>query len=134
MRSIIQQTVKLPANGTQLFEMYVSAELHSAFTGSPTEIGAETGAPFSAFEGALSGTMLVTIKPTLIVQSWRSVNFGDQDPDSTLILQFKSLGDNEGQIVLIHLDVPQQDYEGVTAGWEKYYWTPWRNFLLANNG
>jgi activator of HSP90 ATPase len=132
MRTIIRQTVKLPADGDQLFDMYVSADLHSAFAGSPVTIDAETGSPFSAFEGALSGTMLVAVKPTLIVQSWRSVSFYEQDPDSTLILQFSTVGD-EGQIDLIHLDVPTQDYDGVTNGWEKYYWTPWRNYLSAQS-
>ena len=132
MRSVIQQSVVLPTSGERLFEMYVSADQHSAFTGSPVKIGAEPGATFSAFEGALSGTMLVSVKPTLVVQSWRSTNFTEEDPDSTLILQFKSLGKEEGQIDLVHVDVPPQDYDGVTNGWEKYYWTPWRNFLLAN--
>lgn len=133
MRSIIQQTIKLPASGEQLFDMYVSADLHSAFTGSPVTIDAESGSLFSAFEGALTGTVLVTIKPSLVVQSWRSVSFYEQDPDSTLILKFSTIGD-EGQIDLIHLDVPAQDYDGVTNGWEKYYWTPWRNFLTSQPG
>ena len=132
MRSVIQQSIILPASRETLFEMYVTADQHSAFTGSPVKIGAESGATFSAFDGALSGTMLVTIKPTLVVQSWRSTNFTENDRDSTLILQFKSLGENKGQIDLVHVDVPSQDYDGVTNGWEKYYWTPWRNFLLAN--
>ena len=132
MRSIIRQTIQLPASGEELFDMYVSADLHSAFTGSPVTIDAESASLFSAFEGALSGTMLVAVKPTLIVQSWRSVSFYEQDPDSTLILQFSTVGE-EGQIDLIHLDVPTQDYDGVTNGWEKYYWTPWRNFLSAQS-
>ena len=133
MRSIIQQTVKLPASGAQLFDMYVSADLHSEFTGSPVTISAESCSPFSAFEGALTGTVLVTIQPTLVVQSWRSVSFYEQDSDSTLILRFSSVG-NEGQIDLSQLDVPTQDYDGVTNGWEKFYWNPWRNFLASQLG
>ena len=78
--------------------------------------------------------MLVAVKPTLVVQSWRSTNFTENNPDSTLILQFKSVGEDEGQIDLVHIDVPPQDYDGVTGGWEKYYWTPWRSFLLAEKG
>jgi len=66
------------------------------------------------------------------VQSWRSVNFQEDDPDSTLILQFTTVGD-EGQIDMIHVDVPQQDYDGVTNGWEKFYWTPWRAYLKAQS-
>jgi hypothetical protein len=54
----------------------------------------------------------------------------DEDPDSTLILYFTSEGD-EGRIDLVHLDVPDQDCEGVNQGWEKYYWTPWHTYLAS---
>ena len=91
-------------------------------------VNAEPGSLFRAFGGQISGTMLSAIAPRLIVQSWRSVNFRDADPDSTLILAFAPEG-QDGRIDLIHIDVPEQDYQGVTEGWEKYYWTPWRRYL-----
>jgi hypothetical protein len=62
------------------------------------------------------------------VQSWRSLNFNDEDPDSTLILSFEERGE-EGRIDLVHVDVPDGDYAGVTDGWEKFYWGPWREYL-----
>ncbi|MGI9516116.1 MAG: SRPBCC domain-containing protein [Pirellulaceae bacterium] len=128
MRSVVRQSVVLPAPGERLFEMFVSAELHEAFTGSPVTIDEKPGSPFSAFEDALSGTMLDTVKPTLVVLSWRSVAFRESDPDSTLILQFSD-HDQGGVVDLIHLDVPDHDFEGVTKGWENHYWTPWRKYL-----
>ncbi len=45
---------------------------------------------------------------------------------------FTTIGD-EGQIDLVHLDVPQQDYDGVAKGWEKFYWQPWRAYLEMNS-
>jgi hypothetical protein len=72
--------------------------------------------------------MLSVLAPRLIVQSWRSTNFGADDPDSTLILSFEPEGGN-GRIDLIHIDVPEQDFQGVSEGWEKYYWTPWKRYL-----
>lgn len=131
MRSVIEQTVLLPAAAEALFEMYLDATEHEAFTGSPVTIGNTLGAEFRAFEGALRGTMLAIVTPTLIVQSWRSIHFKTTDPDSTLILNFKREGDY-GRINLIHIDVPDHDYEGVNEGWEKYYWTPWREYLARN--
>jgi len=50
------------------------------------------------------------------------------DLDSTLILSFQPEGAN-GRIDLVHLDVPDHDYNGVVEGWEKFYWTPWRSLL-----
>jgi uncharacterized protein YndB with AHSA1/START domain len=130
MRNVIRQSVVLPASAEKLFEMYINPLTHQAITGVSVEIGDKRGSKFKAFNGALTGTILEVIKPKLIIQSWRSTNFMTEDPDSTLILSFTSEGD-KGRIDLIHLDVPNQDYDGVNQGWEKYYWTPWRTYLTS---
>jgi activator of HSP90 ATPase len=128
MRSVIRDSVILPAPAEALYESYLDPARHSAITGAPVAIGAQSGSPFSAFGGALSGTMLVAIPSRLIVQSWRSTNFHSDDPDSTLILNFVPESGG-GRIDLVHLDVPDVDFQGVTEGWEKFYWTPWRKYL-----
>ncbi|SPE42782.1 Activator of Hsp90 ATPase 1 family protein (fragment) [Candidatus Sulfopaludibacter sp. SbA3] len=130
MRSLITQSVVLPAPAEDLYATYLDAARHAAVTGAPVTVSAETGTPFSAFGGQISGAMLSVVAPRLVVQSWRSVNFADSDPDSTLILAFVPEG-NHGRIDLIHIDVPEQDYQGVSEGWEKYYWAPWRRLLGA---
>ena len=128
MRSVITQSVVLSASAGSLFDMYLDPQGHEAITGAPVTIGSVAGAEFKAFGGVLTGTILAVVRGTLIVQSWRSAKFGPADPDSTLILGFQSEGDN-GRIGLVHLDVPDHDYNGVVEGWEKFYWTPWRQFL-----
>ena len=128
MRTLITQSVLLPAPAEHLYASYLNPALHAAITGAPVTVGAESGALFRAFDGQISGTMLSVIAPRVIVQSWRSTNFRDGDPDSTLILAFVPEG-QDGRIDLIHVDVPEQDYQGVSQGWEKYYWAPWRRYL-----
>jgi activator of HSP90 ATPase len=128
MRRLITQSVVLPAPAENLYATYLDPALHSAVTGAPVTVGAEAGSPFSAFGGQISGTTLAVIAPRLIVQSWRSGNFLDGDPDSTLILTFVPEGKN-GRIDLIHIDVPEQDYQGASDGWDKFYWTPWKKYL-----
>ena len=128
MRNVIRQTVVLPASAERLFEMYLDPATHEAITGASVDIGEERGSEFKAFNGDLTGTVLEVVKPRLIIQSWRSSAFKAEDPDSTLILSFTPEQD-AGRIDLIHLDVPDHDYDGVTQGWEKYYWTPWREYL-----
>ena len=130
MRSVITQSVVLPAVPEELFDMYLDPAKHTAFTGSEVTIGPDPGSEFRGFDGQLSGTILVTMRPTLIVQSWRSVNFNESDLDSTLVLTFA--GDPAGgRVDLVHLDVPEQDFQGVSDGWEKYYWKPWRAYLTG---
>jgi activator of HSP90 ATPase len=128
MRSLIKQSVVLPAPAEELYATYLDPKRHAAFSGSPVKVGSRPGALFSAFDGSITGQTLAVIAPRLIVQSWRSTNFLDDDPDSTLILTFSPDGKN-GRIDLIHIDVPEQDYEGVDKGWKTYYWTPWKRWL-----
>jgi len=107
----------------------MDSEIHAAFTGEPAKISEVAGSAFEAFGGLLHGTTLQVVKTRLIVQSWRSVNFAKDDPDSTLIISFTPDEDGEGRIDLVHLDVPESDFQGVSGGWESRYFTPWLTYL-----
>jgi len=48
--------------------------------------------------------------------------------DAVLPLSFWPEGD-AARIELVHINVPDEDFAGVSQGWEKYYWTPWRAHL-----
>ncbi|MCI0331685.1 MAG: SRPBCC domain-containing protein [Planctomycetes bacterium] len=131
MRNVIQQSIVLPAPSETLFENYLDPAAHAAITGWPVTIGPEPGAEFRAFDVQLSGRILAVVRPSLIVQSWRSTKFLADNLDSTLILAFvpESANAASGRIDLVHPDVPDHDFEDVTEGWPKYYWTPWREYL-----
>lgn len=128
----VEIAATLPAPPDRLFDMYLNADAHAAFTGHEVSIEPRAGAPFSAFDGVLSGTILQVEPKRLIVQSWRSPNWPDGAIDSTLVLSFWSEGDDSGRIELMHINVPENDFAGVSRGWEQYYFTPWRTHLEAN--
>ena len=86
------------------------------------------GGTFTAWNGQLRGRNLLIVPKRMIVQAWRSVNFKSGDPDSILILQF-SKAPGGGRIDLVHVNVPHQDHEGVSKGWPKYYWKPWKKYF-----
>jgi uncharacterized protein YndB with AHSA1/START domain len=108
--------------------MYLNPKTHGAITGGKVVIGARPGSKFRAFGGALQGRMLQTVPGRLIVQAWRSTPFRKSDVDSTLIIRFTPKG-KSGRIDLVHVNVPDHDYNGVNKGWKKYYWKPWRKYL-----
>jgi len=132
MPGLIKQSVTLPASAKKLYDMYMSPRSHAAFTGAPVEIGRRPGSKFSAFGGQISGTTVATVPNRMIVQRWRSKNFAPGDADSTLILCFTPLKANSTRIDLVHADVSDADYKGVSEGWPKYYWKPWRKALSAS--
>ena len=124
----IQLAASLPATPDQLFDAYLDPAKRAAITGSPVTISDEPGAPFRAFDDMLTGTILQVAPKRLIVQSWRSLNWGPEDIDSTLILSFWPEGEG-GRIELVQVNVVEKDFGGVSHGWEKYYWSAWRTYL-----
>jgi activator of HSP90 ATPase len=130
MTPTIQQSVRLPASPKELFDTYLDSKKHSAVTGGKARISRKAGAKFTAWNGALSGRNLQIVPNRLIVQAWRSVHFKRSDLDSILILEF-SKAPGGGRLDLVHVNVPPQDHKGVKGGWPKYYWKPWKKYLLA---
>ena len=128
MSNVIKQSVTLPARAQDLYAMYLNPKTHRAITGAKVVVSARRGSRFSAFGGLLYGRTLHTVPGRLIVQAWRSANFKKGDIDSTLILSFTPKG-RSARIDLVHVNVPKQDLRGVTRGWKKYYWQPWRKYL-----
>ncbi len=63
----------------------------------------------------VAGTIPELISPTLIVQSWRTVNSHHNDPDSILIMPFTAIG-NEGQVDLIHVKICHETEENTIHG------------------
>lgn len=130
MRRNIIMAASLPAAPDKLFDMYLDAGSHAAFTGMPVTLEPHAGGVFRAFDGMLSGTILHVEPKTLIVQTWRSINWPLTDMDSLLTLSFWPAPEGT-RIELVHVNVPNEDFAGVSQGWEKYYWTPWRAYLLG---
>jgi activator of HSP90 ATPase len=130
MPQTVTMAVHLPCSAARLYRMYLDPKQHAAFTGAPVKIAARAGAAFEAFGGALTGTILQLIPNRLIVQSWRSVKFPRRDLDSTLVLSFWP-AKGGGRIALTHVNVADSDYTGVSEGWSRYYWIPWRQYLTG---
>ena len=125
MPKTIQQTVRLPAMPAALHAAYLDRIEHAAITGGPVTIAPEVGARFEAFAGALSGRILHLVPERLIVQTWRSRKWDAEDLDSILTLTFypDAFG---ARIELVQVGVCDRDAADVEAGWERFYWTPWR--------
>ena len=130
-RNIIM-AASLPAPPDRLFEMYLDENEHAALTGLPATIEPHPGGEFCAFDGMLAGKILHLEPKTLIVQSWRSASWPLTAMDAVLILSFWPAEDG-ARIELVHANVPEEDFAGVSQGWERYYWTPWRNYLAGKS-
>ena len=131
MRRNIIMAASLPAAPDKLYDMYLDAASHAAFTGLPAIIEPRAGGAFRAFDGMISGKIVHLEPKALIVQTWRSANWQLTDMDSVLTLSFWAAEDG-ARIELVHVNVPDDDFAGVSQGWEKYYWAPWRAYLTVD--
>jgi activator of HSP90 ATPase len=131
MLKIVQQSAELPASPTALYSMYLDSERHTAFTGGgPASITAAPGTAWSAFDGRIHGLILALTPNRQIVQSWRSFEWHDDDPDSVLILTFWPVGSGS-RLDLAQVDVPARLFDTLVSGWPSRYWEPWRAYLQA---
>lgn len=112
-----------------LYEFFMDSAKHSAATGMPAKISPKVGGKWSAFGGMIHGKTLALVPNQLIVQTWRSTAWKEDDTDSILVAQFEKSASGGATVYLTHIGVPEHDHRGVTQGWIKYYWTPWRKYL-----
>jgi activator of HSP90 ATPase len=128
MTRAIQQSITLKSSPEELFDAFLDSRKHSALTGAPAKISRKPGGPFQAFGGQIRGRNLLIVPKRMVVQAWRADHWKATDPDSILIVQFSKVPGG-GRIDLTHVNVPSHDHKGVTQGWAKYYWKPWKAYL-----
>ena len=131
MTPVIEQTVAFSATPAKLYELFMNSAKHTAATGMPAKISPKIGGKWSAFSGMILGKNLALIPNRMIVQSRRSSEWKKADPDSILIVSFEKAVGGQGQVHLVHVGVPEYDQAGVTQGWVKFYWDPWKGYLSA---
>jgi activator of HSP90 ATPase len=129
MLKVVQQSVELPATPSQLFAQYLDAGAHAAFTGGGrATISPAVGTEWSAFDGRIWGRLLALTPGRQIVQSWRSFEWEETEPDAVLVLGFTAT--NAGaRVDLVQVGVPERLYDTLVSGWPVRYWQPWRAYL-----
>ena len=129
MTPVIEQSAFFKATPAKLYELFMDSTKHTAATGAPAKISSKIGGKWSAFGGMILGKNLVLIPNRRIVQTWRSSAWKKADPDSILVVSFEKSASGGAQVQLAHVGVPEYDHKGVTDGWRKYYWEPWKAYL-----
>jgi activator of HSP90 ATPase len=128
---LVQQTVDLPAQPAALYAMYLDPAIHAAFTGGgAAAIEPKPGTEWSAFDGRIHGRVLALTPGLRIVQSWRSFEWREDEPDSILVLGFAP-APNGARVDLVQVGVPERLSETLMSGWPTRYWEPWRAYLAA---
>ncbi len=126
----IRQKVVVHAKPSEVYEAFVDAKRHSAFTGSRATGKGRVGSKFTAWDGYISGKFLELIEGKKIVQEWMTTDWSKGYPPSRFELVFKEVKEGT-EISMIHSDVPTEMIEELKEGWNEFYWKPLKEYFKS---
>ncbi len=127
-KETIKQRVIIPATPREVYEAFVDAKKHSAFTGSKATGVGRIGAKFTAWDGYISGKFLELEEGKKIVQEWRTTEWPEGFPPSRFELTLREIKGGT-EVLMVHQDVPAEQMEELKEGWNDFYWTPLKNYF-----
>ncbi|MCH8223438.1 MAG: SRPBCC domain-containing protein [Chloroflexi bacterium] len=119
----------IPARPLVVFAAWLDGDSHTKMTGGEATGEPAEGAEFTAWDGYISGRNIELIPGALIVQSWRTAQFDDSDPDSRLEITLEAVGEEETRLTLTHSDVPDDQAAGYESGWSDHYFEPMKKYF-----
>jgi uncharacterized protein YndB with AHSA1/START domain len=124
-------SIILPATPEVIYSTWLSADGHTRMTGSQANITAGVGAVFDAWDGYIQGRNLQLEYGKRIVQSWRTVEFAEDEPDSRLEITLEPIG-TQTRLILRHSSLPShgRQYE---QGWIENYFEPMQDYFRSRN-
>jgi activator of HSP90 ATPase len=127
----ITQKVIVPATPDQVYEAFMDAKKHSAFTGSKATCNPKVGGEFTAWDGYISGRNLELEKGKKIVQEWVTTDWPDDYPPSRLELTLEKTGEGT-EISMVHSSVPAEQARELAEGWHEFYWRPMKEYFTKH--
>lgn len=125
----IKQEVTIPqATPEEVYEAFMDAKKHSAFTGSKATCNPKVGGKFTAWDGYISGKNLKFEQGKKIVQEWITTDWPKDYPPSKLELTFKKAKSGT-EITMEHRDVPTEKADDLAEGWTEFYWNPLKEYF-----
>lgn len=123
MSESIEVSQVIPATPQAVYKAWLSAAQHGQMTGGNAATYDETEESFTAWDGYISGKTLERQPYSRLVQSWRTTEFGEDDPDSTLEVLLDPHPDGT-LVTLKHSNIPQGQGESYKSGWFEHYFSP----------
>ena len=123
-------TAVMGAEPKAVYDAWMSGKGHSAMTGSKATVVARVGGTYRAWDGYISGKTLELEPGARIVQSWRTTDFGPDDPDSRLEILLEKAARGT-KITLVHTEIPPGQAGSYRKGWLDFYFTPMKEYFAS---
>ena len=128
MTESLEVSAIFPVSKQNLYEAWLDSEQHSLFTGGEAKISPVKDEKYTAWDDYISGITLELEPFSRIMQTWRTTEFDNSDPDSMLEILFEEVSTGT-KITLKHTEIPAGQSERYKNGWEEHYFEPMRIYF-----
>jgi len=124
----ITQTVVVPAQPADVYDAFVNARTHAAFTGAAATGVARVGGRFTSWDGYISGVHRELAKGRRLVQDWTTTEWPDGAEPSHVEFSFTAVKGGT-EVRMVHSNVPAEQADSYRQGWIDYYWEPLKAYF-----
>ncbi len=120
----------IPASPLEIFQAWLDAAAHAAFTGASATSDPTIGGAFPAWDGYIQGTHLALDVGRRIRQAWRTTEFPEGAESS--IVEIVLAPTAGGTLVTLNHDrIPAGQAASYLSGWKTYYFEPLKKHFGA---
>ncbi len=116
----LQLKVDLFCTREHVFDAYTDTAKQSAITGAPSVADGKVGGMFSLWSSAVTGVFVALRRPELIVQTWRTHDFENNEPDSRVEIRLQSTPQG-CRFIVTQDQIPKRLHKQFVNGWTSAY-------------
>jgi uncharacterized protein YndB with AHSA1/START domain len=125
-------TAELPATPDAVFDAWLDGGQHSEMTQSPATGSTEIAGIFTAHDGYINGINLELVPGERILQTWRTSQFEETEPDSSIEITLESIPAGT-RLTLKHWNIPDDQADGYETGWQNFYFGPMKAYFASKS-
>ena len=123
-------TAEIPALPQAVYNAWIDGDQHGAMTQSQATASREIAGAFTAHDGYIEGINLELEDGRRVLQTWRTTQFADSDPDSSIEVVFEPT-DTGTLVTLSHWNIPNGQAEDYKSGWQDFYFSPMTEYFSS---
>lgn len=130
MNKSIKKVYHISANINRVWQALVDPSMIEKWGGCPCEMNSEVGKDFELWNGDIYGKNIEVVKGKKLVQEWFG---GDWAKPSIVNFILKKDGSNT-ILKLEQADIPPEELNDISEGWDIYYIGPMKKLLEKTSG
>jgi activator of HSP90 ATPase len=126
----IKKHYHIKASAEDIFTALTNPLTIEIWTGASAVMEPVAGTEFSLWDGDITGLNLEFEPGKKIVQEWFFEEDEELDSDQKSIVTIKLHNDgNSTDVELLHINIPDEAFDNIVEGWDKYYFKPLKELV-----